>query len=82
MAQLLFKAFHNLLPANIQKLFTQSEQLYSLRNYGNFSVWLKPPGGVSVSVCLGLELKQCQCIHQFKELYKQMVLSQYKEGGV
>jgi len=50
MAQLLFKAFHNLLPANIQKLFTQSEQLYSLRDYGNFSVWLKPPGGVSVYV--------------------------------
>jgi len=37
-AKILFKAFYNLLPANIQKLFTQREESYSLRSYGNFVI--------------------------------------------
>lgn len=89
--QILFKAFNKLLPSNIQKLFTAREQTCGLRGFGNFKIPLVRTTrksfcvsvcGVKLWNCLDLQYKQCQNIHNFKFLYKQLVWLCYREGGV
>lgn len=85
-AQLLFKANRELLPVNLQQLFTQREGHYNLRRCSNFEIKLvrTTRKSLCVSVCgvklwnqLGSELKQCPTIHLFKSGFKNMVLSRY-----
>lgn len=35
---MLFKAFYQLLPSNVQKSFTTKKTIYGLRGYGHFSI--------------------------------------------
>lgn len=90
-AQIMFRAFHNLLPVNIQNIFSHRGQCYSLRGFGNFIVPMvrTTRRSFSVSVCgvklwnsLGLELKQCQSIYYFKSLYKSNVWLKYRDMEV
>lgn len=86
-AQIMYKAKNNLLPGNIQKLFFNRDGDYNLRGELNLKhqrarTTLKC---FSVSVCgvrlwngLGVELKQCPSITQFKKRYKHMVFNRYK----
>jgi len=87
-AQFLFKAYHYLLPVKIQNMFSHKEQSYNLRGF--VVPMARVPQGLSMSlICgvrlwnnLGLELKQCQGIHNFKHLYKQKVWSYYSGNEV
>lgn len=88
--QLSYKAYYNLLPVNLQKLFIQREQLHSLRRHGNFLIprintirrsFCATIRGIKLWNSLGHEYKQCRILNQFKVLYKKMVLTNYKESG-
>ena len=85
--QVMYKAINNLLPGNIQKLFFNREGDYNLRGVNNlkqltvrttlrtFSITIC---GVKLWNSLGVELKQCPSVTQFKKRYKRMVLTQYE----
>lgn len=87
-AQIMYKAIHNKLPGNIQKLFFNREGGYNLRGECNLKhqrarTTIK---GFCVSVCgvrlwnsLGVELKRCPSMTQFKKQYKHMVFTKYRE---
>ena len=87
-AQIMYRASNNLLPANIQKLFFQRDGGYNLRGELNLKhlcvrTTLKT---FSISICgvklwnkLTGELKQCPSMSKFKQRYKHMVFTRYRE---
>ena len=87
-AQIMYKAKNNLLPSNIQKLFFYRVGGYNLRGEFNLKhqrarTTLK---SFCLSVCgvrlwnrLGVGLKQCPSMIQFKKRFKHMVFTRYRE---
>lgn len=90
-AQIVFKAKNNLLPGNIQKLFTEREGGYNFRGKFNFKIrntrttrrsFCVPICGVKLWNSLNVELKECPNIILFKKRYKDMIFNIYKNEGV
>lgn len=91
-AQILFKAKNNLLPENIQTLFTGREGGYNLRGKFKFKILKARTTGKTfcISICgvklwnsLEGTLRECPNINQFKKKYKEMIFTRYtNEEGV
>ena len=86
-AIIMFKAIHNLLPANIQKLFRGRDGGYNLR--GEFKLKTLAVRTTvrtfSISICgvklwnsLPVELKQCLNVGHFKRKYKDGIFTKYR----
>ena len=87
-AQIMYKAKNNLLPSNIQKLFFYRVGGYNLR--GEFNLKHQRARTTLKSFCLsvsgvrlwnrlGVGLKQCPSMIQFKKRFKHMVFTRYRE---
>lgn len=91
-AQIMYKAKNDLLPINIQKLFSIHEGSYNLRGKINFSLTLFRTNRKSFCVSVSgvrlwnrfaMELKQCPNMKQFKMRYKDTIFKRYRdEAGV
>ena len=90
--QIMFKAKINILPLNIQKLFSDREGGYNLRGKLNFKVnsvrttrkmFCISICGVRLWNSLSGEIKECPNINQFKIKYKELIFTRYRdEEGV
>ena len=89
-AQFLYKARNNLLPSHLQKMFHEREGGYDLRETLNFKIqrcrttmkrFCITNNGVRLWNRLSVDLKQCPSINQFKNKYKQMIFTRYREEG-
>ena len=88
----MFKAKINILPLNIQKLFSDPEGGYNLRGKLNFKVnsvrttrkmFCISICGVRLWNSLSGEIKECPNINQFKIKYKELIFTRYRdEEGV
>ena len=87
-AQIMYRAINNLLPANIQKLFFHREGGYNLRGELNLKhLYARTTTKTfCISICgvklwnrLTGELKQCPSMSTFKQQYKHMVFTRYRE---
>ena len=85
----MYKAFHNLLPLNVQQCFNIYKSVYSSRQECNF---IQKYARTSLkSMCTGCisvkgvklwnafdsSLVSCKSVHQFKKYYKDKVLNRY-----
>ena len=87
-AQIMYRATNNILPVNIQACFFPREEGYNLRGELNLKhlyarSTLKT---FCISICgvklwnrLAEELRQCLTMSKFKQRYKQMVFTRYRE---
>ena len=85
-AIIMFKAFHNLLPLNVQQFFSIYESVYSTRQECNFiqkyartslkSMCISVKG-VKLWNALDSSLISCRSVHQFKKYYTDKVLNSY-----
>ena len=85
-AIVMFKAFHNLLPLNIQQFFSIYESVYLTRHKCNFiqkyartslkSMCISVKG-VKLWNALVSSLISCRSVHQFKKYYTDEVLNSY-----
>ena len=84
----MFKAKNNLLPGNIQKLFSDREGGHNLRGKFNFKMHSirTTMKSFCISICgvklwnsFNVELKQCPNLEQFKIRYKDMIFSRYRD---
>lgn len=82
----MYKASKDLLPANIQNLFSKREGGYTLRGCSKLKVpaFRTTRKRFCVSVCgvrlwngLGAQLQHCSTIYQFKSMYKKTLLLKY-----
>ena len=89
-AQIMYKAKNNLLPSNIQKLFFYRVGGYNLRGEFNLKhqrarttlkslFFCLSVSGVRLWNRLGVGLKQCPSMIQFKKRFKHMVFTRYRE---
>ena len=83
---IIFKARHEMLPHNIQQMFSGKDAMYNLRGENNFKrhharTTMKQMfitrRGVDLWNNLDMELKNCTSLKQFKRLYKVDILKQY-----
>ena len=89
--QIMFKAKINILPLNIQKLFSDREGGYNLRGKLNFKVnsvrttrkmFCISICGVRLWNSLSGEIKECPNINQFKIKYKEWIFTRYRDEEV
>lgn len=85
----MYKARHNLLPMNIQQMFSDKQDKYNLRgkmNYKKQSVRTTMKQmfitrcGVDLWNNLDQEIKGCNSLELFKSRYKQKILQQYEQN--
>ena len=84
---IMFKARNNLLPGNIQKVFSEREGGYDLRGKSNFKIpsfrttrksFCLSVSGTKLWNTLSNELKQCPNIFQFKNMFKETIFQRYR----
>lgn len=87
-AQFMYKARYRLLSGNIQNMFYEREGGYNLRGELNFKYLsvCTTMKKYCISICgvklwnsLHVKLKQCSNIIQFKKIYKDMILTKYRD---
>lgn len=86
-AQTMYKAKNNQLPANIQQMFSVREEGYNLRGHTYFKSVSVPTMRRNFSICvcgvrlwisLNVELRECPNITFFIKRYKEMIFSRYR----
>lgn len=89
-AQFQYKAMNNLLPSHLLKMFHEREGGYDLRETLNFKIrrcqtsvkrFCITHTAVRLWKRLSVDLKQCPGINQFKNKYKQIIFTRYREEG-
>ena len=84
-AQIMYKARYNLIPGNILKMFCERDGGYNFRGKLNLSGCITMKKccisicGVKLWYSLHDKLKQCPSIIHFKKMYKDMILTKYKD---
>ena len=83
---IMFKAYHNVLPDSLQKMFNLRVQIYDTRQKCTFSVHRANTNvksmcisiyGVKLWNSLHTDLTNCRSVHVFKKMYKMHIISLY-----
>ena len=83
---IMFKAYHNVLPDSLQKMFNLRVQIYDTRQKCTFSVHRAHTNvksmcisiyGVKLWNSLHTDLTNCRSVHVFKKMYKMHIISLY-----